>query len=329
MELLAKRKAATGGAKTIKPKAGRNRYRILPGWRTNGDPTFFHDFGQHFIKDAAGQVKAVYICADKTFGRPCEVCDAVAQGIAASTDDVTKKRIEEAKSSGRVLLNVLELDGTQPTVPQILEVAPSVFNGKKGVGGIIALFDEWPNMLDPNTGHDIIVEKSGSGLDTAYSVQIAGSSKPVPAEALTKLVDLDAYVMQENAQAQQRALASVRAVAGLPAPTQTYAPAALPPGAANAYTAQEPAPWEADDTLDIGSLSNPVAAAAVAQPVAAPAATVEVAAAVAAVATQPVAQPAAVAQPAVATPPAAAAVAQAAPAAGTGDPELDALLAGL
>jgi hypothetical protein len=329
MELLAKRKAATGGAKTIKPKAGRNRYRILPGWRTNGDPTFFHDFGQHFIKDAAGQVKAVYICADKTFGRPCEVCDAVAQGIAASTDDVTKKRIEEAKSSGRVLLNVLELDGTQPTVPQILEVAPSVFNGKKGVGGIIALFDEWPNMLDPNTGHDIIVEKSGSGLDTAYSVQIAGSSKPVPAEALTKLVDLDAYVMQENAQAQQRALASVRAVAGLPAPTQTYAPAALPPGAANAYTAQEPAPWEADDTLDIGSLSNPVAAAAVAQPVAAPApapaapaATVEVAAAVAAVATQPVAAaaPAAVAQPVAAAAPAAA---------GTGDPELDALLAGL
>jgi hypothetical protein len=143
--------------------------------------------------------------------------------------------------------------------------------------------------------------------------------------------------MQENAQAQQRALASVRQVAGLPAPTQTYQPAALPSGAANAYTAQEAAPWEADETLDIGSLANPAAAAAVAQPVAAavahPAATVEVAAAVAAVATQ-VVQPAAVAQPAVATP-APAAVAQpavaAAPAAaaGTGDPELDALLAGL
>lgn len=336
MELLAKRKAATGGQKTIKPKAGRNRYRILPGWRTNGDPTFFHDFGQHFIKDAAGQVKAVYICADKTFGRPCDVCDAVAAGIAATTDDVTKKRIEDAKSSGRVLLNVLELDGTQPTVPQILEVAPTVFNGKKGVGGIIALFDEWPNMLDPNTGNDIIVEKSGAGLDTAYSVQIAGASKPVPAEALTKLNDLDAYVQQENAQAAQRALASVRAVAGLPAPTTTYAPAAaaLPPGAANVYTAQEPAPWEADDTLDIGTLSNPAAAAAVAQPVAAapaPAATVEVAAAVASIATQPAAAAtAAVAQPAVTAAPAAA-VAQAAPAAaaGTGDPELDALLAGL
>ncbi len=133
MELLQKRKAETGGQKTIKPKAGRNRYRILPGWRGNGDPLFYHDFGQHFIKDAAGQVKAVYICTDRTFGRPCEVCDAVAQAIAMTTDDVTKKRIEESKASGRVLLNVLELEGGNPTVPQILEVPPTVFNGNKGV----------------------------------------------------------------------------------------------------------------------------------------------------------------------------------------------------
>jgi hypothetical protein len=338
MDLLAKRKAQTGGQKTIKPKAGRNRYRILPGWRKNGDPTFFHDFGQHFIKDAAGQVKAVYICTDKTFGRPCEVCDAVAQGIQMSTDDVMKKRVEEAKSSGRVLLNVLELDGPQPTVPQILEVAPTVFNGKKGVGGIISLFDEWPNMLDPNTGNDIIVEKSGAGLDTAYSVQIAGASKPVPADALTKLCDLDAYVLQENEQAQQRALASVRSVAGLPPPSNTptlgYAPAA---GAVASPYAAQPAPpaWEVDETLDIGALANAAAAATVAPAAVAAVAVapVEVApAAVAAVATAPVAaQPVAVAQvaPAAAVAPAAVAAPAPAAAAGTGDPELDALLAGL
>jgi len=339
MELLQKRKAATGGQKTIKPKAGRNRYRILPGWRTNGDPTFFHDFGQHFIKDAAGQVKAVYICADKTFGRPCEVCDAVAQGIQMSTDDTMKKRIEDAKSSGRVLLNVLELDGPQPTVPQILEVAPTVFNGKKGVGGIISLFDEWPNMLDPNTGNDIIVEKSGTGLDTAYSVQIAGASKPVPPEALAKLCDLDAYVMQENEQAQQRALASVRSVAGLPNPTTTPALGYAPAGtvAPSVYTAQPaPQPWEVDETLDIGTLANPAAAAAVAVTAAVPAVAVAVAQPAVAVAPAAPAAPAVAAvAPAVAAAPAAAvaqpavAVAPAAAAAGTGDPELDALLAGL
>jgi hypothetical protein len=323
MELLAKRKAQTGGQKTIKPKAGRNRYRVLPGWRKNGDPLFYHDFGQHFVKDAAGAVKAVYICTDKTFGRPCDLCDGVAQAIQMSTDDLMKKRMEDMKSSGRVLLNVLEIDGTSPGVPQILEVAPSVFNGKKGVGGIIAIFDEWPNMLDPATGNDIIIEKSGAGLDTTYAVQVAGSSKPVPPDALTKLVDLDAYVQQESEQAAQRALASLRSVAGLPA-LAAPAHAGVPAAAQNAYTAQPastPPAWEIDETLDIGTLAT--THAAVAQPVASTPAVEVVATAVA----QPVAEVAAVAvaQPAQA---AAAAVAVA-PAGSTGDAELDALLAGL
>ncbi|MEZ2310849.1 hypothetical protein AB6809_29815 [Paraburkholderia sp. RCC_158] len=332
MDLLAKRKAATGGQKTIKPKTGRNRYRILPGWRKNGDPTFYHDFGQHFIKDAAGAVKAVYVCVDKTFGRPCEVCDAVAQGIQMSTDDLTKKRVEDAKASGRVLLVVLELDGTQPTVPQILEVAPTVFNGNKGVGGIINLFDEWPNMLDPVNGNDIIIEKSGAGMDTRYAVQIAGASKPVPPDALTKICDLDAYVQQENDQAHQRALLSVRSVAGLPPPAATPALGYAPATAGGVYAAQPaPQPWEVDETLAIGdpamaaaiAAAQPAAAVAVVQP------TAVAPAAVAAVATQPVAVAAA------ATPAPAVAVAQpvaqpaAAAGASTGDPELDALLAGL
>ncbi|CAG9229099.1 hypothetical protein [Burkholderia vietnamiensis] len=341
MELLQKRKAETGGQKTIKPKAGRNRYRILPGWRGNGDPLFYHDFGQHFIKDAAGQVKAVYICTDRTFGRPCEVCDAVAQAIAMTTDDVTKKRIEESKASGRVLLNVLELEGGNPTVPQILEVPPTVFNGNKGVGGIISLFDEWPNLLDPNTGCDIIIEKSGAGKDTRYGVQVAGGSKPVPAEALTKLNNLDDFVKQESEAAAQRALTQVRAIAGLPAPAASlgYSAAAV---AANPYAAQPaPAAWEVDETQLIGGVGAAApapAAAPVAPPVAAavvqPAEVVQPVAAAAPVAPAPVAAPAPAAPVApVAAAPVAAAPVTAAPAApaaaSTGDPELDALLAGL
>lgn len=344
MELLQKRKAETGGQKTIKPKAGRNRYRILPGWRGNGDPLFYHDFGQHFIKDAAGQVKAVYICTDRTFGRPCEVCDAVATAMASTTDDVTKKRVEESKASGRVLLNVLELDGTNAGVPQILEIPPTVFNGNKGVGGIISLFDEWPNLLDPNTGCDIIIEKSGAGKDTRYGVQVAGGSKPVPAEALTKLNNLDDFVKQESEAAAQRALTQVRAIAGLPAPTGAavgYSPAAI---AANPYAAQPaPAAWEVDETQLIGGVgaaaAQPVVAAAVAQPAVAVEAAAVVQPAVAqpaAAAAQPavaaaVVQPA-VAQPAVAVAQSAVAAAPVAPAvagASTGDAELDALLAGL
>jgi len=315
LALIAQRKAAVSRQKTIKPKDGRNRYRILPGWKANlGDPRFYMDFGQHFVKDALGAIKAVYICVDKTFGKPCQVCDTIAHGIMNTHDDATKKRLEEAKSSARVLLNVLEIDGPTPTVPQILEVAPSVFNGKKGVGGIIGLFAEWPTMLDPNTGHDIIIEKTGSGKnDTTYSVQIAGSSKPVPAEALTKLHDLDKFVQVESEEAMRRALTSVQAISGLLA-----APGGLGTGGDRPATPAPALPFNPTPSVIAPPPSVTAAAPAVPTPAvvvapAAPAAVVQAAAA-------PVSVP---------NPAPAANAAPAAPAPSTGDQELDKLLADL
>lgn len=234
-KLLENRKQATSSfTKTIKPEPGRGRYRILPGWRKpdaagNVDPTFYHDFGQHFIKDAAGTLKAVYICTEKTYGKECDYCRMLADAITATQSngggDEMVNRLKNAQSKSRILLNVLHLDGKTPTVPQILEIAPSVFDGKRSrgggeaVGGIVGLFSEWPNLLDPNTGHDIIIERSGNGLDTQYSVQIAGSSKPVPAEALEKLNDLDKFVAQESAERARKALVQIAAISGrMPSP---------------------------------------------------------------------------------------------------------------
>jgi hypothetical protein len=238
LELLQKRKQQTSRIKTLKPAVGRGRYRILPGWRITGeelkawikapagtevaiaDPTFFMDFGQHFIKDAMGQIVAVTICQEKTFGKPCDVCSAISHGILNSVDDLTKKRLTDAKASSRVLLNVLHIDGPTPEEPQILEVAPSVFNGAKGVGGIISLFDEWPDLLHPLRGNDIIIEKSGTGMETRYGVQVAGSSKPVPIPALGKIANLDKFVAAEQEEAFRKALTSVSSITGLlPAPS--------------------------------------------------------------------------------------------------------------
>jgi hypothetical protein len=177
----------------MKPNPGRNRYRILPGWRKSGDPQFYHDFGQHFIKNAAGEFKAVYICTDKTFGRPCAICDSVGQAIRNSKSDSEKKLFEEARSNGRVLVNALHIDGPTPNEVQILELAPSAFNGKKGVGGIISLFTDWPDLLDPIKGSDIIIERSGTGKETAYGVS-AVPGKPLDPKILEKLQDLDKFV---------------------------------------------------------------------------------------------------------------------------------------
>jgi hypothetical protein len=239
LKLIQQRKSAGSERRTSKLEQGRHRYRILPSWRVaDGSPEadqFWMDFGQHYIKDASGKIAAVYMCKQRTFGTPCEVCDAINLGMQNSTDDLTLGRLKDAKAGGRVLVNMLHLDGPNPNEPQVFELPPSVFDGKapKGgerVGGITQLFSEWPNLVNLKDGVDIIIEKSGTGLDTAYGIQVAGSSKPVNPDVMKKITDLDKYVDQQNAAAQSRALTAVASVSGyLPAPSRNDVPTTTAP----------------------------------------------------------------------------------------------------
>lgn len=208
--LRQKRNAMSRGKKTIKPNPGRNRYRILPSWTGDASQAFWHDFGQHFVKDTAGELKAVYMCVDKTYGRPCSICDQVQRGIMASADDATTKALEGAKSAQRILLNVLELEGDQPDVPQVLEIGPGVF------APILALFDEWgEEMIDLEKGQDIVISREGTGLSTRYTVQVASKSKPVNPAVMKKINNLDEFVAQESEEVARRALGAVSSVAGI------------------------------------------------------------------------------------------------------------------
>lgn len=314
--LIAARKAQVSRQKTIKPEAGRNRYRVLPSWRGTTDAQFYLDFGQHFIKDALGKVKAVYVCVHKTFGRPCDVCDAIDHAIHGATDDLTIQRLKEAQSGSRVLLNVLDRSGkpgVDPNQPQILEVPPSVFNGKKGVGGILSLMEQTGfRLLNFADGYDVIIEKSGAGKEgTSYGVSVAlDTTAPVDPKVMERIHNLDNFVAQENVESHTRALSALGVSVGAPALAAPSRPAALaaPMGSIPAAPAAslDAVQEEALRTIEGTATLVPPAAAPVAAP-AAPAAPVT-----------PAPQPAPVAQAApVATPPAAAP--------GT-DPELEKLL---
>ena len=175
--------------KTVKPTPGKNRFRILPGWRGGDDPTFFHDFGQHFIKGVDGQLKAVYVCTEKTYGKPCAVCEAIAEGMGAAGDDNVLNALSESKSKGRILMNALHLDGDDPKTPVILDLTPTTAEK------VFDLMDEYGDITDPKTGIDIIINRTGTGLNTEYSVMPAAKSiKGVPAAILEKLHNLDEYV---------------------------------------------------------------------------------------------------------------------------------------
>lgn len=313
--LKAKKQSLAAGkkGKTIKPQNGRGLYRVLPSWRGAGQQ-FWHDFGQHFIKDSAGNIMAIYVDTEKTFGRPSELNALIGQAIKSTTDDATMNLLKEARSSGSVLLNVLHVDGDKPNEVQILEIRPSVF---EQIVNIAQEYEEaGESIFDVTAGRELIINREGTGLKTKYSVQVAAKNKgSVPADVLKNLHDLDAYVQQENAEGQFRALNAIKSIAGLlPAPTAGGAsgiPTAgrLPAPAAGAAAIEEDDPYAVAPPPGKGatpSVAEDSPFEDVPEPTPAPA------------------PAAAKPKPTPAPAPAAAAADET-----TGDPDLDALLAGL
>lgn len=299
LELLKKKQqdmSASRKGRTAKIPDGGSRWRIMPSWRGEGQQ-FWHDFGQHFIKDAAGAMQAIYICTDKTFGKPCAVCDAVSHGIKGAHDDATMKILQDAKSGARVLVNAMHLDSSEPQKMHVMEMPPTVFEQ------FVAICAEWEEAGESvlgAKGKDIIIQRTGTGKNTKYTVQVAAKATVVPPEACSKLNNLDDYVAQESSEQQTRALNSVRAVSGLlPAPSA----GALPAAARGAAMIGDDDPY---------AVATP--------PARATRAPVEEFEDVPDSVTMPAARPAA---------PAAAPAAASAPAAATGDADLDDLLASL
>lgn len=200
--------------KAVKPTEGRSKWRILPSWRGAEDPDIAHAFGQHFVKDAAGDLKAVHMCLDKTYGKPCPICDALTHAIRNS-DDNTQKLLKESQASGGFLLNALNAKGEVV----LLQLTPTTY--EKLLDLMDQYADDGLDLIDINAGFDIIITREGKGMQTKYSINPAPKSTKVPESVLENLTDLDAYVKQMHEETQNKALAVVDMVATgrrLPAP---------------------------------------------------------------------------------------------------------------
>lgn len=212
MGLMKDKKAAmVKRDRTVKPKDGKNRIVLLPGWEAGNEHIWFHDYGQHYIKNAAGEMQAVYPCSDAIYGQPCAVCAALSEATRNAPDDATISLLGEAKGSRRVLVNVLALDSDKPNEPVIYEIAPSVF------GHIVELIEEWGIEAFKR---EIVINREGKGLNTKYSAQISPKTVEVSPATIAKIHNLAEYVKQESEEQQRRALNSIGAISGhLPAPT--------------------------------------------------------------------------------------------------------------
>lgn len=215
-----KKQALKTTERTIKPNPGMNEYVILPGWRENEPETLHHDFGAHYIKDAAGTILAVYPCADKTYGKPCAVCSSLNAAMQSAGNDATLETLKEAASRQVYLINVLALGSDKPNDPQILEVSKTVYSA------ILDVLASWAgSVFDANNPQVVTINREGKGLNTRYTVGISPKKVAMPKDVMKRINNLDEYVKQESEDQQRRALSAIATASGaLPAPSRNDVP---------------------------------------------------------------------------------------------------------
>jgi len=217
--------AKQGRERPVKLSSPKNLIRLLPNWAGDAEGQFSQEFGQHFIKDKAGNIQAVYICTQNTFNKQCDVCAEIARHSAATTDEDMIAVLAEARPSSRILVNAIYMNGTHAnakTEPVLLELPVSVFNDILGIMENY-LEDHDLNILSLKEGYDLVINKSGSGRETKYTVTPSPKARAIPEDTIKKARDLEAYAKQEYDAGLQKAIASLGAVMGgraLPPPQQ-------------------------------------------------------------------------------------------------------------
>jgi hypothetical protein len=226
-----KNKYAGSGGKTSKPKEGRNTYRLVYKL-FNGDERFWRDLGVHWIKAAldAKPIAVVGDC-DIVYQKPSVIKTAIDMAISNAVDEDSKKLYEEWKARPSVVINVINR-GEGDNL-EVLELTTTTF-GK--VLDIIQLYEaEGQDVLDPNQGYDIVITKSGKGLQTNYDVAVAPLApgktfKPVTKDQLDRATNLDDFIAQNYFRGEeQKALNAIAQIAGIRVPQLTSIAGATTP----------------------------------------------------------------------------------------------------
>ena len=203
--------------KTIKPAVGKNSYIILPGWSAEDRTQFWHDFGQHFVKNAKGELDGnVVLCPNKTHdGQPCAVCDAISDAIRMSQSEDQQKLLEEASSAQQYLLNVLVVgkDGSLNERPQTLQV------GKKIFTSFLEIVQEWgEKIFDPANPQTVVITRAGTGMSTEYTVQPGSKTFNVDIEQVLKTApNLDDFVASQGTDKSEKAIGVIESIVGVSA----------------------------------------------------------------------------------------------------------------
>ena len=231
----AKNKYSNSSGNFLKPKDGRNQYRLVvptsdiaPWIGESGQ--FWRDCAVHWIKaEENGKPMAVVGDCDVVYQQPSVINTAIDMAINSAIDEDSKKLFESWKSRTTVIIPVIDRADANNTDPQPLELTKTTF------GAVLDLYllhaDAGADIADPDHGVDIIITRSGKGLNTEYTVQLAPQvpgkpHTPVTRAQLEKTPDLDKLIASKFFRGEeQKALSAIASIAGITVP-RLAAPAA-------------------------------------------------------------------------------------------------------
>lgn len=229
------KEASKGSFNPGKIPVGTSQWRVLPHPSEIGaaeiTKLFSHDFAAHYIKlpGAADTDLVVVVCEKETFGKPCEVCDAIWEELRQKSDwDKVKKTrtpkrgvdpnhvkmLEDYRAKPVTCVNAVRTD-TPGAKPEILGLpVKNVFDP------LMASAERRMTMkgimpFSTVNGVDVIFTRSGSGLDTKYSVELDTDAGPVNVKA-EEVADLAALIRSSADDRRAKALESLSVFTGKP-----------------------------------------------------------------------------------------------------------------
>lgn len=172
--------------------AGMSSVRILPPWDPTGRvalPVFMHPI--EYKGEGMSFTKYNWTCVNKTFNKPCAICEGLA-GLAASGVDISNWEANRRQFYfNAIVMHDPTFDnkgkGTAPGT-HVLMKAPKTF-----YDWVIAQITN-PMIGDITSitnGIDVYVTKEGTGLGTSYNMTLSPNGRtPIPQEYLDKITDL-------------------------------------------------------------------------------------------------------------------------------------------
>ena len=161
-----------GGGEFFKFEDGRNILRFLPprvGERAN--VRIF----QHFVKGGEKKTTTV-VCPrlSSSNGGSCPICEH-ADALRRTGNAADKERAYEMSAKMRAFSNVIDRKNPDKG-PQIAGFGKTVL---EALAALRTDVDAGGNFTDPETGFDIIIEKTGQKMETKYAVRPARNQSPL------------------------------------------------------------------------------------------------------------------------------------------------------